>query len=158
MYKLNVYPDTCVMSMLNQNDGTGRMEDTIKLWDLFVQGYYKVFISDITLEELEKCEEPKRSFIFNKLNEINFVTVVLNNKSKHLAKQYIELGKFPKQCEMDAKHMAIASVSNCHVITSWNCSHIVKVSTMEMIKWVNYKEGYTVPLIVTPTSLLEEGD
>lgn len=42
-----VYLDTSVVSYLNQEDTPERMQETLQLWELFKQGQYEVYISDI---------------------------------------------------------------------------------------------------------------
>ena len=55
MKKLKVYLDTSVVSYLYQEDAFERMQDTLALWELFRQGVYEVYISDIVLREIDRC-------------------------------------------------------------------------------------------------------
>ena len=59
MKKLKVYLDTSVVSYLYQEDTFERMQDTLALWELFRQGVYEVYISDIVLREIDRCTEEK---------------------------------------------------------------------------------------------------
>ncbi len=60
MRKLKVYLDTSVISYLSQEDAPERMKDTLKLWKDFENGKYDIYLSQITLDEIEKCAESKR--------------------------------------------------------------------------------------------------
>ena len=58
MEKLKVYLDTSVISHLMQEDVPEKMADTLKLWDMFKDGKYDVYLSTVTLEEVSDCPEP----------------------------------------------------------------------------------------------------
>ena len=60
MRKLKVYLDTSVISHLMQEDVPEKMADTRKLWDMFKEGKYDVYLSTVTLEEIADCPEPKK--------------------------------------------------------------------------------------------------
>ncbi len=57
MRKLKVYLDTSVISHLLQEDVPEKMADTRKLWEMFKAGKYDVYLSTVTLRELQKCSE-----------------------------------------------------------------------------------------------------
>ena len=54
--KLNVYLDTSVISHLLQEDVPEKMADTRQLWEMFCSNRYEVYLSTVTLEELEDCQ------------------------------------------------------------------------------------------------------
>ncbi len=66
--KLRVYLDTSVISHLMQEDVPEKMSETRKLWELFKQGKYDAYLSQITLQEIEDCPEPKRSELIKYLD------------------------------------------------------------------------------------------
>ena len=57
MRKLKVYLDTSVISHLLQEDVPEKMADTRQLWEMFKAGKYDVYLSTVTLRELQKCSE-----------------------------------------------------------------------------------------------------
>ena len=59
MRKLKVYLDTSVISHLLQEDVPEKMADTRKLWEMFKDGKYDVYLSIVTLEEVGDCPEPR---------------------------------------------------------------------------------------------------
>ena len=61
MRKLKIYLDTSVISHLDAPDVPEKQDDTRKLWDDIKIGKYDVVISDITIDEMEGCPEPKLS-------------------------------------------------------------------------------------------------
>jgi len=61
MKKLRIYLDTSVISYLQEDDALEKMDDTQELWKLLRQDEYEVTISNITLEELGRCNTEKRA-------------------------------------------------------------------------------------------------
>nr|WP_300902160.1 twitching motility protein PilT [uncultured Acetatifactor sp.] len=72
--KLKVYLDTSVISHLMQEDVPEKMADTRKLWEMFRQGVYDVCLSTVTLQEIDDCSEPKKSSLWQYLNQIEYET------------------------------------------------------------------------------------
>ena len=62
--KLKVYLDTLVISHLWQIDAPKKMQETLALWEEFKKGKFDIYISLLTIEEVNDCSEIKR----NKLN------------------------------------------------------------------------------------------
>ena len=52
MQKLKVYLDTSVISYLLQEDTPEKMADTRKLWEMFKDGKFDVYLSTVTLREI----------------------------------------------------------------------------------------------------------
>ena len=42
----------------------------MELWKDFVNGKYDVYLSQVTLDEIEKCSEPKRNVLYDYLSDI----------------------------------------------------------------------------------------
>jgi len=70
MRKLKVYLDTSVVSYLYQEDAFERMQDTLALWELFRQGVYEVYISDLVLREIDRCTEEKLKILLDYMKQI----------------------------------------------------------------------------------------
>ena len=56
MRKLKVYLDTSVISHLLQEDTPEKMADTLHLWEMFKQRKYDVYLSTVTLREIENID------------------------------------------------------------------------------------------------------
>ena len=63
MKKLRLYLDTSIISYIFQSDAPEKEKITNLFWDNVKADIYEVFISDITLRELNECPEPKRSLM-----------------------------------------------------------------------------------------------
>lgn len=48
-----------MVSYLYQEDAPEKMQDTLSLWELFKEGVYEVFVSDIVFREIDRFSEEK---------------------------------------------------------------------------------------------------
>ena len=158
MRKLRIYVDTSVISHLFADDAPDKMADTNAFWNDLASGQYQIFISPTTVEELEACQEPKRSKMYQKLDEIPFQLLEETGEVNQLAHEYITHGVLNEKSFDDCMHIAFAVVFDCDVIVSWNFKHLVNFKTINRVKIVNAINQYREISIITPTMLLEEGD
>lgn len=151
MKKETLYLDTSVVSAYYDARAKERQEATIKFWEDIVPNY-KVFISEITVSELENTKDEALKNKFKKL--INNISILrLDKKVKALANAYINRGVFPEKYIDDALHVAIATSHDISYIVSWNFEHLVKVKTRKTVNLVNILEGYKEIEIISPQEL-----
>ena len=108
--------------------------------------------------EIAECPEPKRSILYNYLDEIVFVRIEIDEEADILASKYIKEGVVPSKCYEDALHIALASIHGCGVILSWNYRHIVRVKTELGANEINKLMGYGEVEIASPDSIVGEDD
>lgn len=152
--KLRIYIETSVISHLDAPDRPDWMKETLLLWREFHADKYGLVIGAPVIAELEKCREPKRTFMFRKLEEIDFTEAPATDESKRLAVKYINIGGLPKKSGADAAHIALATLAGCDAIVSWNFSHIVNIKAMTAVDTVNTFERLKLIRIVSPAVLL----
>jgi len=157
MKKIRIYLDTSVISHLSAIDVPDKMNDTLILWGLIKQNKITAVISNITLEEIEKCPEPKRSLLYNFLTEIEFEQIAENEESISIASTYLKYGVLKEKSKDDLRHIALATAINVDYIVSWNFKHFVNINTINKVtainKLLNYKE-----INILPPSMIIEGD
>jgi len=158
MKKLKIYLDTSVISHLDAPDTPDKMNDTLKLWEDIKAAAYEVYISDLTIEELNDCPEPKRAEMLSALLDIEYSEIEQDERSKQLSLLYFEVGGLPPKSKEDAAHIAIASVNDCDIILSWNFKHIVNLRAMNAVEAVNFQKRYKNIRILSPTMLLDGED
>jgi predicted nucleic acid-binding protein len=156
MNKLKIYLDTSVISHLDAPDVPHKMADTRKLWKDIMAGLYEVYISDLTIAELDRCAEPKRTAMLSSLLDIEYTEIQQDSRAKELSLLYFEVGGLPPKSKEDAAHIAIASVNDCDIILSWNFKHIVNLRAMTAVEDVNVRKRYKNIRILSPTMLLDE--
>ena len=158
MKRLKVYLDTSVVSYLHQEDAPEKMQDTLSLWELFKQGVYEVYVSDIVFREIDRCSEEKLNILLDYLDQIEYHELETDSNTIELAGKFIDFGILEKKSFDDCQHIAVAILAGCDVIISWNFKHIVNVKTVKGVKVITTLEGYKDLLIYPPSVLLEEGD
>lgn len=158
MRKLKVYLDTSVISHLLQEDVPEKMADTRKLWEMFKNKKYEVYLSTIVLKEIQKCPEPKRTQLIDCLNEIEFTTLDITEDVTAVAYKIIELGILTQKSFDDCQHIGAALIHECDCIISWNFKHIVNVKTIRGVRAITNLEGYKMIEIWNPSVLLESED
>ena len=158
MRKLKVYLDTSVISYLSQEDAPERMKDTLELWKDFVNGKYEVYLSQVTLDEIEKCSESKRNKLYDYLSDIEYTKLEINEEIVGLAQKIIDMGILRPKSFDDCQHIAAAVVNACDCIISWNFKHIVNIKTIKGVRAITHLESYKDIDIMNPSVLLGGGE
>jgi predicted nucleic acid-binding protein len=158
MKKLKIYLDTSVISHVQAEDAAEKATSTLRLWEEMIQDKYDICISKLVLAELNKCSEPKRTLMFHYLNRLKTEILEIDEVIELLALKYIEENIIPEKYGDDATHISAATVNNCDYIISWNFNHMVKVKTIMGVNGINKLMRYKEIGIVSPDSLIEEGD
>ena len=146
-----------MISHLDAPDAPDKEADTKRLWENIKAGKYGVVLSDLTLIEINKSAEPKRSFMQDCISNIDYEEVMTSDESRRLSSLYLERGGLPPKSKDDALHIAIATAYNCDILLSWNFKHIVNTRTIKGTKAIATMEGFKDIIICTPTMLIEGG-
>ena len=155
MRKLKVYLDTSVISYLSQEDAPERMKETLELWKDFTNGKYDIYLSQVTLDEIEKCPEPKMNVLYDYLSDIEYTKLEITAEILELAQKIIDMGILTPKSHDDCQHIAVAIVNACDCIISWNFKHIVNIKTIRGVRAITNLEGYKGIDIINPSVLLE---
>jgi predicted nucleic acid-binding protein len=149
--KLKVYFDTSVPNAYLDDRNPVRQESTMDFWARIDQ--YKVFVSDIVIEEIEASDDKSKRA--NLLDLIKGFDKLSSKKEgiETLAEEYVMRRIIPLKHIEDAVHIAIATVNSLDVLVSWNFVHIVKLKTKREVNVVNVLLGYNQLEIVEPTML-----
>ena len=158
MRKKKIYLDTTVISHLRHEDVPERMAETLEFWDILKAGKYEVYLSDVTLIELMRCPEPKRSELLALLDEVRYIEIEVEGNAEiiALAGEILKNGVLPPKCANDSRHIAAALCRGCNIIVSWNFQHFVNENTIDGVRKVcvaNFITPYVD--IYTPSVLLE---
>ena len=154
--KLKVYLDTSIISHLDQHDAPEKMQETQRLWQLFREGRYDVYISDIVITEIGQCTPAKRDILMEYLNQVDYFVFTTSESTVNLAEKFIDFGILKQKSFDDCRHIAAAILAGCDIITSWNFKHIVNVKTVRGVRTITTLEGYKDLLIYPPSILVQE--
>ncbi|MBF0502974.1 MAG: hypothetical protein HQM09_22755 [Candidatus Riflebacteria bacterium] len=73
-----------------------------------------------------------------------------------LQEEYLKAGILTDKWREDALHVALATISNCRVIVSWNFKHIVHFQKIPKYNAVNTLLGLPNIAIHSPQELIED--
>ncbi|MDL2234636.1 type II toxin-antitoxin system VapC family toxin [Christensenellaceae bacterium OttesenSCG-928-L17] len=155
MKKLRIYLDTSVISHLFADDTPDKMADTIRLWKELAARQYEAYISPVVTAEIQRCAEPKRTQMLERLAQIQYKILDKTDEISELAKEYIKGGVLREKSLDDCLHIATAVVNDCDLIVSWNFKHLVNFKTISKVRVVNAINRYKEIGIVSPTMLVE---
>ena len=153
--KLKIYLDTSVVSYLMQVDAPDKTKITLRLWEKFKTGIYDIYLSQVDFTEMDKCEEPKLSFLKSKLNEIDYEILEIKDSTQKLATEIINMGILTNKSFDDCTHIAVAIENECDIIVSWNFKHMVNIKTINGIRAITLLKNQKNINILNPLTLLE---
>jgi len=156
MNKPKIYLDTSVISHLDASDAPEKMADTLRLWEMLERGRYDVVLSDVVLDELRKCVEPKRSYLLASMKKLRYEIIAIDASAVALASKFIDFGVLKEKSFDDCRHIAAALISGCDIIVSWNFKHIVNARTIQGTRKIATAGKYREILICSPTMLIQE--
>ncbi|MGR3177912.1 MAG: hypothetical protein ACUZ8E_07630 [Candidatus Anammoxibacter sp.] len=89
-------------------------------------------------------------------NLIGIAKIVdISKESLELRDAYLKAGIVTPKYSDDALHVALASVSNCSLIVSWNFKHIVHFEKIPLYNAVNILNGYSEIKIFSPLEVIK---
>ena len=112
-----------------------------------------MYISEIVLEEIARGDKEaadRRIAITENLGEVG-----INNTALELANRLVEEIPLPKKAQLDALHIATATINGIDYLLTWNCRHIANAIFRHKIEKICRSYGFEAPVICTPTELME---
>jgi predicted nucleic acid-binding protein len=121
------------------------------------EGDFKLLISPIVQDEIEKAPEKVRQF-FDEISELaEFIDI--SEEALQLRKAYLDAGIVTPKSAADALHVALATVNGCRLIISWNFKHIVHFQKIPLYRAINALKGYAEINIYSPQEVINyEGE
>jgi hypothetical protein len=117
------------------------------------EGQFKLFISSVTLLEISKAPNKVQS-VLETIPLSNIETLPPHDSVELLKKAYLSHKVIPDYCELDAEHIAYASVYNADAIVSWNFKHIVNMFRIKGFQGVNLQYGFRAIDIFSPQEIV----
>ena len=152
--KQRVYIDTSVIGGCYDQEFE---EWSNRLFEDFRSGKRIAVVSDITLDELMDAPDRVKE-IFENIPDSSVEILTSDNESRELADKYILEKAVTEKYYEDALHIAIATIGQVNVLSSWNFKHIVNLDRIRLYNSVNLKNGYSLLEIRTPREILKFED
>lgn len=121
-------------------------------FDLVRRKRLTLVISELVLEELIPAPPQVRRW-FERHQPIA-EQVKVGESALELRQAYLEAGIVSPASRADALHVALATVTACPVLISWNCKHIVHFRRIRQYNAVNQFKGYGTVSIHTPLEVI----
>ncbi|MBE9228674.1 type II toxin-antitoxin system VapC family toxin [Phormidium sp. LEGE 05292] len=83
-----------------------------------------------------------------------FPLLELNQAVLDLAAQFLSRSNLPPKADIDAIHIAAATVHRLNYLLTWNCKHIANAQIQRKLAEISLDLGYQLPIICTPYELL----
>jgi len=151
-----IYIETSVLNFVFADDSPDKREVTIKLFEEIKEGRYLPFTSDYVKREIDNTSDLHKNDELNRLMiEYKIEILPMREEISRLANEYVKEGIIPTKHQMDAFHIAAATVYDLDMILSWNFQHIVKKKTIMMTESINLRNGYKKVEICSPSEVVE---
>ncbi|MBV5303411.1 MAG: type II toxin-antitoxin system VapC family toxin [Chlorobium sp.] len=115
-------------------------------------GRFTIVTSAIVEAEIEPAPKTIRDYFARYENVAEIVQIT--QKMLFLQQQYINSGVVTPKSSEDALHVAIATVTQCNLIVSWNFRHIVHYDKIPKYNAVNTLNGYGQIGIYSPLEVI----
>jgi len=113
---------------------------------------FRLVISELVEKELRQSPKAVQRIFEEFLPDME--VIVQADPALLLQQAYLDAGVVKPKWANDALHLALASVSECTEIVSWNFRHIVNLKCIPLYNAVNMSRGYGPIAIHTPQEVL----
>lgn len=128
-------------------------KETRELFRLISKGEYKIVYSSVTVDELIGAPKEVRNLL-DQISSKQKIFVELSEEAVKLGDMYISENVVGKTSRNDCFHIALATIHNADVLTSWNFKHIVNIHRIRGYNSVNIKMGYKMIDIRSPKEII----
>jgi hypothetical protein len=117
------------------------------------QGLFNLVSSAVVGREIEVAPPHVRASYDDLISLAEIVDVT--EEALALRSAYLEADIVGQRCSDDALHVALATVSRCPLIVSWNFKHIVHQRKIPLYNAVNVLRGFSAIAIHSPAEVIE---
>ncbi|OIP38033.1 hypothetical protein AUJ95_07315 [Candidatus Desantisbacteria bacterium CG2_30_40_21] len=150
MINIRVYADTSVFGGIYDNNF---QDESNEFFEEVKKNRFVLITSAVVQAEIEPAPEKVKIF-FNDM--IEFAEIVdISTEALYLRDAYLKAGIVTSKYSDDALHVALASVSNCSLIVSWNFKHIVHFEKIPLYNAINILNGYSKIKIFSPLEVIK---
>lgn len=149
MKSIRVYADTSVFGGILDEEFC---EASQLFFDQVKHGVFTLVTSATVQEEIQPAPEKVRRFFeqFIATAEIAMISEAMLD----LRDAYLDAKIVGPHFSDDALHVAVATVSACSLIVSWNFKHIVHFDKIKLYNAVNVLQGFSEIAIFSPLEVI----
>jgi hypothetical protein len=142
---MRLYLDTSVIGAMWDEEMPEKIRITRALLNSIVEGKHTGIISNIVLEEIDRCPDKLREKLVGEIQKIPVLVISEDENSVELLETYEKEDFIRKGARLDLRHLAVATVGGVDAVVSWNFRDIVNIRTRRAVHAINLRLGY--PLI-----------
>ncbi len=151
-----VYIETSILGYLTARSTkslilAANMEITRDWWELRRKDF-TLYISEAVLEEVAQGNPEIAAQRLEILHD--FPSLALNQAVQGLASRFLARSNLPAKAEVDAIHIAAATVHGMDYLLTWNCKHIANAQIQGKLAEISLDFGYVLPVLCTPNELM----
>jgi predicted nucleic acid-binding protein len=151
-----IYIETSIIGYLTARPSrnviiVANAEVTKEWWDMR-RSSFNLFISLAVLKEVSQGDPQIASQRLEILR--NFPILELNQSVLDLAEQFLQRSNLPAKADVDAIHIAVATVHGMDYLLTWNFKHIANAQIQRKLAEISLDFGYELPILCTPYELL----
>ncbi len=151
-----VYIETSILGYLTARSTknlilAANMEITKDWWELR-RHTFTLYTSEAVLDEVMRGDPEIAAQRLEILRD--FSLLALNQAVQSLAAQFLARSNLPSKAEVDAIHIAAATVHGMDYLLTWNCRHIANAQIQRKLAEISLDCGYVLPVLCTPNELM----
>lgn len=151
-----VYIETSILGYLTARPSrdivvAANIEITREWWDTR-RSEFQLYSSQAVVKETSQGDDEIAS---QRLEIVRALALLdLNQSVLNLAEQFLGRSNLPAKADVDAVHIAAATVHGMDYLPTWNCKHIANAQIQRKLAEVSLDFGYELPILCTPYELL----
>jgi hypothetical protein len=151
-----VYIETSILGYLTARPSrdivvAANIEITREWWDTRRRNF-QLYSSQAVVKETSQGDAAIASQRLENLRNVSLLD--LNQFVLSLAEQLLERSNLPAKADVDAVHIAAATVHGMDYLLTWNCKHIANAQIQSKLAEISLDFGYELPILCTPYELL----
>ena len=152
-----VYIETSIIGYLTTRPSrnlilVANAEVTREWWDTR-RSTFNLYTSQAVLKEVSQGDAEMASRRLEIIRD--FPLLELNQFVLDLAEQFLERSNLPAKADVDAVHIAAATVHGMDYLLTWNCKHIANAQIQGKLAEISLDFGYELPILCTPMNFSE---
>jgi hypothetical protein len=151
-----VYIETSILGYLTARSTKNLIlaanAEITKDWWEFRRNAFLLYASEAVLDEAAQGDAEiadRRLAILRSLPLLE-----LNQAVQGLAAQFLIRSSLPPKAQVDAIHIAAATVHGMDYLLTWNCKHIANAQIQGKLAEISLDFGYVLPVLCTPNELM----
>jgi len=157
IYRPKVYLETSIPSYLTSRPGNDlrvcAIQNISYEWWANRRQFFELYISELVIEESALGDPEAAKKRLDLL--IDIPRLQINESVEQLAAYLVSKGSLPRKAQLDALHIAVATIHGIEYLLTWNCTHIANAIMRPRIEQACRDLGFEPPIICTPQELME---